>query len=471
MGSNCMGTISPKLLRRQYVAAPGKLGSHGLMAEKDPRSDFDRDYARVVHSGAFRRLQGKSQVVHAGHADFFRTRLTHTLEVSQIGEALAGMLAPRDLGLRALVRVACLVHDLGHPPFGHNGEDALKAWADDHGSSFEANAQSFRIVTSLEVKYPPSMTGGESVGLNLTLGSLIASTKYPWAQDATDAYRKRKFGFYEEDLSHAEDILDYLRAPSGAIRKHAAGAIMDWSDDVAYSVHDLEDGLRARLIPLHYLRSPDGAGKRREIASLARDAYDPPFSLSDLEVIFDDLLNSEYFAWCVGPYVHDDEQRGHHKMMTSALIDKFVRGLQRAAPHGPLAWDDDVERTPICEAEIALLKAMHWHYVVSSRELQTMQYRERRVITDLANAMFVDGDLLLPPEHRDSYRDALVEDLKWFGGSESDWKDMVRLGETKFGPGIARIVADYVSGMTDRFADRLHARILGAGPGTISDLI
>jgi dGTPase len=464
--------LDPELRTRLAKSVPAKSTSSEA-AQDDPRSDFDRDFARVIHSGAFRRLQGKSQVVHAGHADFFRTRLTHTLEVAQIGEAIADMLVPRDPELRSLVRVACLVHDLGHPPFGHNGENALKDWANLHGSSFEANAQSFRIVTHLETKYPPSLSEPASVGLDLTLGSLVASTKYPWTRGAPGTKQHRKFGIYEEDIAASVPVVHYLeRAPktaTGLPQKHAAASIMDWADDVAYSVHDLEDGIRARLIPLAYLRSPDGAAKREVIAKLAKDEYGSPYSHGDLLAILRDLLTSEYFAWCVGPYEHSNEHRGRIKMMTSGLIDRFVRGISLA---GNVArCESDLIFDPAIEAEIALLKAVHWHYVVSSRELQTMQYRERRIVTDLANAIFADGDRLLPTEHLAAHEEALSEDLAELDWDRDTWRELVHAGETTAGARVARVVCDYISGMTDRYADRLHARMLGAGPGNITDLI
>jgi dGTPase len=349
---------------------------------------------------------------------------------------------------------------------------ALKEWTKERGSSFEANAQSFRLVTALEVKYPPSETGNRSIGLNLTLGSLVASTKYPWFRDARSPKRERKFGFYEEDRDSAEPVLAYLgtTAPGKPVKVSAA-AMMDWADDVAYSVHDLEDGIRARLIPLHFLRSNDAAARRSEIVAMAAKEYEPPFAPSDLIQIFDDLLKSEYFAWCKGPYTHTDEQRGEIKMMTSALIDRFVRGAERSDPAIEPVWESDIILTPQVQAEVALPKAVHWDYVVSSRELQVMQYRERRIVTDLADAMWLGGNVLLPPEHRDAYEEALDEDLTEAGMTRAEWHELAERRETYFGPRTARIVADYVAGMTDRYADRLHARLLGAGPGSITDLI
>ena len=269
------------------------------------RSDFERDRARVLHSAALRRLAAKTQVVTAGSADFPRTRLTHSLECAQIGRELG-----REIGCDPdLVDAACLAHDIGHSPFGHNGEFALDELAAPCGG-FEGNAQSLRLLTRLEPKVP-------GAGLNLTRATLDATLKYPWPSRGPGT----KYGVYAEDA----EVFDWIRQGAPARRRCLEAQVMDWADDVAYSVHDLEDGLHAGLITFKNLNSP---AERSVVAQTAATTYcDDDVPVAELAEILDALL-----ALDVWPASYDGgpESAAALKNLTSELIGRFCIAAQQA---------------------------------------------------------------------------------------------------------------------------------------------
>ena len=356
--------------RERRVGAPERPGP------PSGRSAFQRDRARVLHSGALRRLAGKTQVVEpvTPSSSAPRPRLTHSLECAQIGRELGAALGCDP----DLVDAACLAHDLGHPPYGHNGETALDEVAQACGG-FEGNAQSLRVLVRLEVKVP-------GAGLDLTRAALDAATKYPWPRRPGTA----KYGVYEDDLA----AFGWLRqgAPDGV--RCLESQVMDWADDVAYSVHDLEDGVLAGLVRVEDLRDP---AERDELAALAAQVYSDE-SAADLRVVLDELLERE--GW---PRVHDggSASTAALKALASDLIGRFCVAAERATRkrYGPAPLTRYAASlvVPATErAECALLKAVAARYVMARVGARQAQEREREVVHELVAALCARPERLGP---------------------------------------------------------------------------
>jgi dGTPase len=374
------------------------------------RGPFQRDRARVLHSGALRRLAGKTQVVEPGSTSVPRTRLTHSLECAQIGRELGAALGCDP----DLTDAACLAHDLGHPPYGHNGETALDEAAAACGG-FEGNAQSLRLLTRLEVKVP-------GAGLNLTRATLDAATKYPWPKG-----QRRKYGVYDDDLA----VFTWLREAAPEGRPPLETQVMDWSDDVAYSVHDLEDGVVAGLIDLRAL-----AGDCDGIAELAASQYSD-LAAADIAGVLAELLAEPWW-----PRTYDGTTSGQIalKAATTTLIGRFCRAAENAtrAAHGdqPLRrYAADLVVPRQARAECAALKAVTARYVMSRPGVLQVQERERQVVGELVDLLAASA-----PEHLEpAYAEA------WLSASD----DKVQL----------RVVVDQVAGLTDAAAATLHFRL------------
>jgi dGTPase len=388
-------------------------------ARNPGRGPFERDRARVLHSAALRRLAAKTQVVEVGSGDFPRTRLTHSLECAQIGRELGAALGCDP----DLVDAACLAHDLGHPPFGHNGESALADLAADCGG-FEGNAQSLRLLTRLEAKVP-------GAGLNLTRATLDATLKYPWPARPGEV----KFGVYADD----SEVFGWIRRGAPPARPCLEAQVMDWADDVAYSVHDLEDGLQAGLITLAALRNP---AERKAVAGLTAAEYCAPGSVTvdELCEIFADLL-----ALPCWPAAFDGglESLAGLKNLTSELIGRFCSSAQAAtlaaaASAGSVsltryAADLVVPRTQ--RLECALLKGVTAQYVMSRAGTVQRQARERELITELAAAVLAGAPGTLEPVFRSAFAAAA--------------SDRQRL----------RVVVDQIASLTDTSAIAWHRRL------------
>ena len=347
------------------------------------RDDFARDRARLIHSASLRRLSAKTQVVQPGSDDFIRNRLTHSLEVAQIGREFGAA-----LGCNAdVVDTACLAHDLGHPPFGHNGEVALDAIARDIGG-FEGNAQTLRILTRLDAKrFHPD---GRPAGLNLTRASLDASSKYPWVRGESPTPTK-KFGVYAADLP----VFGWFREGASARDRCLEAEVMDWSDDVAYSVHDVEDAIASLRIDPRALHTRTDMTAVYEIA---RESYAPDLSIDVLEAALERLLATGTIPTAYGGTRAD---LAALKDMTSRLVGRFVLGVEQAtrARHGtgPLTrYVADLVVPDEIRAECSVLKAVAAHFVMFADERVPVMDGQRDIVDHLVGCYLADPGRLDP---------------------------------------------------------------------------
>jgi dGTPase len=386
------------------------------------RTHFQRDRARVLHSSALRRLAAKTQVVEVGASDFPRTRLTHSLECAQIGRELGASLGCDP----DLVDAACLAHDLGHPPFGHNGEAALASLAAADGGAlacggFEGNAQSLRLLTRLEPKIP-------GAGLNLTRATLDASLKYPVIGGTG------KYGAYAADALSFQWIRQ--GAPPG--RPCLEAQVMDWADDVAYSVHDVEDGLQSGLVTLKNLRN---SSERAVVAQAALESYCPASwdaSVTELEAVFAEFI--ELPCWQFG-FDGGPSSLAAAKNLTSELVGRFCQAAEEATlanPDSPpslsrYAADLIVPRRQLLEC--ALLKGVAAHYVMTREAAVAQKARERELIAELALAIERGAPGTLDPVLRPSWDAADGEEAR------------------------RRVVVDQVASLTDTSAMVWHRRL------------
>ena len=398
--------------RARFLDEPAKRGG---------RTEFARDRARIIHSFALRRLAAKTQVAVPWATDFPRTRLSHSLECAQVGRELGAALgADPDL-----MEGACLAHDIGHPPFGHNGEEALNQIAASCGG-FEGNAQSIRLLIRLEAK--TVLPDGKSIGLNLTRASLDAATKYPWSR----VVNARKFGVYEDDL----EIFNWYRSGMESGKTSMEAQIMDWSDDVAYSVHDLEDSLVSGQIKLDQLSSD-----LPKLFKVAQQMYLADITESEMQEALAAL--QKLSCW---PRYYDGTHRSLARLkdLASQLIGRFAQAAEVATQEK--YGDGDLTRynanlvVPRAQrVEVALLKSMAGHYVINASDSQIRYGEQQRLLTELVEAMLESAPTTLESFFLQDWQNAQT--------------DQARL----------RVVIDQVASLTDPGAVALHKRLINRG--------
>ena len=423
-----------------------RLHSGGDSKEGDFRSPSQKDRDRILYTSAFRRLAEVTQVVAANNAHVFHNRLTHSLQVAQVGRRITENLAraPASLldevgGLDPdVVEAGCLAHDLGHPPFGHAAEEELNDSLGKECGGFEGNAQSFRIVSKLAFK------SVDHRGLDLTCATLSAILKYPWFLGENPQYPS-KWGAYkseEKDFRFARDLM-----PGEELQRTAEADIMDWADDVTYAVHDIEDFYRAGRVPLHLLANRHDDKERKEFFEDVFDRRKGAGGIwtsprSDLEEAFTDLIVLNFRI--DQPFYGTQDQRSRLRKFTAFLIGRFINAIELRRP-----TPENRSRTqsnPELVKEVAMLKELTWTYVIKAPSLAAHQHGQRRVIHELFQilceaALNRRTRKILPIFYQQQMEDCLDSEVK-------------------------RLVVDLIAGMTERQAVAMHQRLKGLAPGS-----
>lgn len=386
-------------------------------AKRPGRTEFMRDRARVIHSSALRRLAAKTQVAVPWENDFQRTRLSHSLECAQIGSELGESLgADPDL-----LETACLSHDLGHPPFGHNGEEALAEVAESCGG-FEGNAQSFRLLTRIEAKTVDN--NGKSMGLNLTRASLDAATKYPWPRSENP----RKFGVYDDDV----EIFQWVREGAPVGRQCIEAQIMDWSDDCAYSVHDFEDAIFIGQVNVKNFDNDFDILYKEMAVGYGSDATKEEASAALVRL-------QQLSCWPVN-FDRSHRSLARLKDTASQLISRFVLAAEietrRIHGDGPLTrYSADLAVPRAQKIEVDFLKSVAGHYLINAAASQERYAKQQIVIHELVEMLYSAAPKELDP---------IFED---------DWKSATSDAER------LRVVVDQIASLTDPGAYLLHAHL------------
>lgn len=418
--------------------------SGGVYDEK--RDQFSRDRARVIHSAFFRRLQGKTQVLGLGESDFYRTRLTHSIEVAQIASGIVEQLLGDEkyessrsfLPSTQLIEAVSLAHDIGHPPFGHGGEVALNYCMRSHGG-FEGNAQTMRIATKLG-EY------SEECGLNLTRRTLLGLLKYPVMHSVVvnedqylhekapanlDSFKPPKCVF-DCDVSSLNFILEPLnpiergifveflandKKHSKSVRKALDTSIMELADDIAYGVHDLEDAIALRFV--------DERQWRVHVHDRIKDGA-ASFPLAERI----DAITRELFSG-------NSRER---KRAISYLVGHFIRscGIEEDLRFSNKLFGLSAIMGEREKNELEILKNFVVSYVVKTAEVQTLEYKGQQMVIRLFEAIAENPMRLLPNKQKSDYEAYGV-----------------------------RGICDYLAGTTDDYATRLYHKIFTPSTGSV----
>lgn len=461
------------------------------------RSPWRRDYARLIHSASFRRLQGKTQVFPGHESDFYRNRLTHSLEVAQIAKSIAIRLnatnphfANSELKIEPdIVEFAGLAHDLGHPPFGHNGEEALDECMREYGG-FEGNAQSLRIVSRLEKKTtlrladgvinPFDSTGSDlRCGLNLTYRSLASLLKYDTA--IPERYEDRNStgvqkGYYKTDSTLVSDIKRKVLGNHNYEGKFKTVecSIMDIADDIAYSTYDLEDNFKAGFLsPLDlfvqdeeiYVSVAETINKRlaKQYFDLRAEPVDEfkvrnilfeifeqwifKFDKEDQDLLKEKSIDPSAKKMLLAAGVQEISatlaRDGYARTeFTSALVQQFLDGIE-VVPNNEFPQLHQVRLQLPTFLKVEVLKNVTYHAVIRAPGLQVVEYRGKDIVKSIFEALSEsDGVRLLPADFRALCKGANVVSKH-------------------------RTICDFIAGMTDRYAIEFYSRLFGATNLTI----
>lgn len=442
-------------------------------AHRDPEM---QDWGRVVHSASFRRLQGKTQVFPVHESDFFRNRLTHSLEVAQIAEGIAQRLNHERPELEEtpinerVCLIAGLIHDLGHPPFGHNGERAL----DDHMrpyGGFEGNAQTIRIITRLEKKALRTLEeiaasgdadDDERAGLSLSYRTILSALKYdnliPSLRDERDKLVKGYYYTERKIIERAKDAVD----PDWRSRKKFTTiecAIMDIADDIAYSTYDLEDSLKAGfLTPASILATDKSIFDR--VAAKANRSLERENHITGQEALevfyelFDGLMSGVDKSKCP-PDLYEFSQvyrasrniaeigydrTSFSSSLVSSAIDSIEFEWNEKAP-----WLSRVWLPPEMLKRVEVLKHFTYESTIYTARVKTGEHRGYDVVSDIFRALSnATGSVLMPEDLRELHR-------------KFEHNATARM----------RAIADFIAGMTDRYALEFHARLYSDNPQSI----